>query len=91
MKDEQVLFRFRSVAQIRRLIQGFQIPEIIRVKGSKFSNEEGMLVLLMRLAYPLRWSDVLVYFPGRDRQELQKIFYAMLDFLFVNWGYLILR
>ncbi len=90
MKDEQVLFSFRSVAQIRRLIQGFQIPEIIRVKGSKFSNEEGMLVLLMRLAYPLRWSDVLVYFPGRDRQELQKIFYAMLDFLFVNWGYLIL-
>ena len=45
------LFRFRSVAQIRRLIQGFQIPEIIRVKGSKFSNEEGMFVLVVDAPY----------------------------------------
>jgi len=83
------LFRFRSCSQLRELINGFKIPKIIIIKGSKFSNKEVLLISLIRLSYPHRWCDVLQYFPDRDRQECQKAFYFFLNFISSNWGYLI--
>lgn len=69
-------FRFNSVAQLLRLKEGFQLPAFFRSRGSRFTGEEALLISLIRLSYPSRWSDVMNYFPGRDRAELQRAFYA---------------
>lgn len=82
-------FRFTSPEQLHALVTGFKLPPIIRVKGYKFSNEEVLMIALMRLSYPHRWEDVQQYFPGRDRQALQKAFYWFLDFMVENWAYLV--
>jgi hypothetical protein len=84
------IFRFQSGDQLRELLLGFQFPiGVIRIKGSKFTAEEILLISLIRLSWPLRWSDVRRYFPDRSRQELQIAFYWFLDFMIDNWGYLI--
>lgn len=82
-------FRFTSPEQLRRFLTLFQFPEYIRAKSSIFHREELLLISLIRLAYPNRWCDVLVHFPGRKRSECQRAFYWFLDFMIFNWGYLI--
>jgi hypothetical protein len=77
-------FRFRSCDQLRRLVIGFQFPDIIRIRRAKFSGKELLLITLVWLSYPLRWADMLRIFPGRDRQDLQRTFYWTLDHLIVD-------
>jgi hypothetical protein len=73
-------FRFCSCDQLRRLLRGFRFPDVIRVKGSKFSGEEALLITLLRLSYPLRWFDIQKDFPDRDRQDLKKLSTELLIF-----------
>jgi hypothetical protein len=84
-------FRFRSPESILELIRGFRLPDLIRVNGYKFTAQEVVMISLARLAYPLRWCDVLLLFPGRKRWSCQRAFYWFLDFMIKNWGYLILN
>jgi hypothetical protein len=82
-------FRFRSADQLISFLDLFRFPTFIRTKTSVFHREELLLISLMRLAYPNRWCDVVVHFPGRIRPECHRAFYWFLDFMIVNWGYLI--
>ena len=84
-------FRFRSPKDMKRLLDGFKLPESIRIKTYRFSGEEILMISLIRLSYPARWIDVQHHFPGRSRQALQAAFYWFLDFMIQQWGYLLLN
>ena len=49
------------------------------------------MISLTRLAHPDRWASVGKVFPGRERWEMSAAFYWFLDFMILNWGYLILN
>jgi len=49
------------------------------------------MISLMRLHYPLRWSDLYPWFPGRKRWFMQCAFYWFVDYMVYNWGYLLLN
>ena len=85
------VFRFQNGNQLRQLINGFQIPERIRIKSYRFAGEEVLLISLIRLAWPFRWGDVKLHFPDRSRNELSVAFSWFINFMIVNWGYLILN
>ena len=59
--DEEIpaFFRFRSKEQLHRLMEGFQIPNIIIIEktGNVFYGEEYLLVSLYRLHRPTALSD----------------------------------
>ena len=83
-------FRFPA-DQLRNLLECFHFPsEPIIIKGSKFTSEEILMVSLKRLAYPNRWMDLEKVF-NRSSTELSNAFYWFLDFIIVNWSYLILN
>ena len=84
-------FRFYTPEDVQRFIQGFQFPDVVRIKGYVFTSQEVVLISLSRLAFPLRWSDIQERFPGKGRKALQVAFFYFLDFCIVNWGYLILN
>lgn len=60
-------FRFRAPEDIERLIICFRIPEKIKIHTYKFTAAEVVLISLARLAYPLRWGDLELLFPGVKR------------------------
>ena len=74
-----------------RLRTGFQIPDWIHLNGNKYSGEEVILIALMRFAFPHRWSDIQICFPGRDHTQLSRATYWYIDFMIVNWGYVLLN
>jgi hypothetical protein len=74
-----------------RLRIGFRLPDEIKLSGSKFSSEEVILIVLMRFAFPFRWSDLYTYFPGRDHSQLSRATYWFLEFMILHWGYLLLN
>ena len=83
--------RFQSINQLERLKNGFRFPTgYIRITTYKFTAEEIILISLTRLHWPLAWKNVVKEFPGRMRWELQKAFYWFLDFMIINWTYLLL-
>lgn len=82
-------FRFRSPEDLERLILALKIPNKVSVHGYTFTSHEVVMISLLRLAYPLRWSDVQAYVPGRKHWQLRRAFYWFIDFMIVNWGYLI--
>jgi hypothetical protein len=84
-------FRFRSPEDIVKLVQGLQIPDTGTTHGCKFSSHEIVLVSLCRLAYPLRWTDVMAFFPGLSRIQCIRAFYWFVNYMIENWGYLILN
>jgi hypothetical protein len=63
--------------------------DVVRVRGSRFTGEELLLITLVQLFYPHCSADFIRILPGRDRQDLQITFYWTLDHLIINWGYLI--
>lgn len=86
------MFRFQSIDQLYRLKSGFEFPDgKIRIHTYVFEAEEIIMISLFRLAHPSDWQSVAVYFPGRAIYELSRAFYWFLDFLIVNWGYLLLN
>ena len=83
-------FRFQNGDQLRQLLAGFQFPTgTVSINAYKFTSEEILLISLIRLSWPHRWSDVRKSFPDRSRNELQLAFYWFLNFMIDNWGYLI--
>ena len=81
------MFRFTK-EQIRDLIQRFGVPaEFVTVERTKSTAEEGMCVLLRRLAYPERWRSFVAMF-GRSPSGLCNIFYFMLSFVHKMCGVL---
>ena len=85
------LFRFRSPTDLQRLHDGFGLPEKMRIHTYRTTDQEVLMISLVRLAYPHRWEDVERIFPGVKRWKLQKYFYWFLDFIIQNWSYLILN
>ena len=59
--------RFQSFDTLRLLMKCFQIPSknIHMKKKFKIEGEELIRISIMRLHYPLRWTDLYTYFPGR--------------------------
>ena len=47
------------------------------------------MITLARLAYPVRWEDIIPDFGGRSRQELTNAFYWCINYIVINWAYLI--
>lgn len=86
-------YRFQSFEALNRLKLAFRFPEgAIRLdNGIKTSAEEIILVSLSRLAFPHRWSDLLEQYPGRHVTVFPRIFKWFLNFMVINWGYLLLN
>ena len=85
-------FRFQSGNQLRELLRCFQLPvDPIIIGSSKFYSEEILLISLKRLSYPNRWCEIESMFNDRGQKELSSAFYWFIDFMIVNWGYLILN
>ena len=64
------------------LLLNLQIPdEIVCSQRSVCDGMEGMCILLKRLAYPCRYTDMVPRF-GRNPTELCLIFNSVLDFLY---------
>jgi nuclease HARBI1 len=84
-------FRFRNVDDMWRLVHGFGLPLTIKVHSYRFTCQEVLMISLMRLAYPHRWTDICDSFPNRSPSQCQKAFYWFLDFMIFNWGYLLLN
>jgi hypothetical protein len=84
-------FRFYSGDQLRRLLTAFRVPESVKIRRYVYSGEEILLISLRKLSYPARWVDILKDFPSRDRQQLKCALHWFMDFMIVNWGYLILN
>jgi len=84
-------FWFRSPEDIDSLIHGLQIPAIVITHGVSSLTHEIVSASFCRLAYPLRWSDIMAKFSGLSRTQCICAFYWFVDFMVENWGYLILH
>jgi hypothetical protein len=83
-------FRFRSHAQLNRLIVGFQFPPYLYDKaGHKLSAEEVLLVGLYRLHAPNNLADLQEIF-GMKLQRAGQCFHIFLNFMTKHWSYLLL-
>lgn len=93
-QDEEIpiYFRFRTKEQLHRLMEGFQIPDRIRipVTGNIFHGEEFLLVGLYRLHRPTTLSDgsFKVLF-GFGHTTVSMAFNAFLDYIINRWSYLL--
>ena len=79
MQDDECLAEFCvKKADVRVLPEVLQIPETVRCEQRSVCGRiEGLCMLLRRLAYPCRYSDMIPHF-GRDLHDHQ---YRM-DFIF---------
>jgi hypothetical protein len=77
------MFRFNR-AELCRLLYCFQLPDMIRVGQpghyNLFTPQEALLVLLRRLCYPNRLSDLVEVF-GMSMSEMSMVFNWALDFI----------
>ena len=86
------MFRFQNIEQLERLKRGFEFPDgRIKIHSYRFEADEIIMISLFRLAHPSDWLSVGVHFPHRSISELGRAFYWFLDFLILNWGYLLLN
>jgi hypothetical protein len=84
--------RFLSIEQLYRIKEGFKFPHsYFYATKYRFEAEEIILISLTRLAFPSTWSRLYPWFPGRKRWQLQAAFYWFMDFMIVNWSYLLLN
>ena len=84
-------FRFQRPEDLQRVIKGLQFPYSSKIHGYSYTNEEVVMISLTRLSYPNRWEDVAIRFPGSSPSRCQRAFYWFLEFIILNWGYLILN
>ena len=69
---------------LQLLMHYLQIPEkIVCSQGSVCTGIEGLCILLKRLAYPCRYSDMVTRF-GRNPSSLCLIFNTVLDQVYLN-------
>lgn len=78
-------FRFQK-KDIPILSQALRVPEVFRCRqGTVCSGLEGLCILLRRMAYPCRFSDLVPRF-GRPVPELSIICNQVTDFIFDTHG-----
>ena len=90
MSDDECKAEFRFLKRdIQLLHDKLQIPqELVTANGSKFDGIEALCILLRRLAYPCRYSELIPRF-GRSVPELSGIFNEMLDLVYNRWHHLL--
>ncbi len=90
ISDEDCVEFFRfDRATLEILVEEFHIPpEIITPTGTKFLAMEGLCILLRRLAYPNRYTDIKGTL-HRSKTQLSIIFNWMLDFIYDNFYHLL--
>ena len=83
MQDDECLAEFRvKKADVRVLAEVLQIPETVRCEQRSVCGRiEGLCMLLRRLAYPCRYSDMIPRF-GRPVPEICMITNTVMDFIF---------
>jgi len=88
--DQQALNKFRfDKENIRRLAQSLALPEQIRLPNRcRCSGTDALCILLRRLVYPNRLSDLETLF-GRPKSTLSLIVNYTLDFIYDRHGYLL--
>ena len=78
-------FRFKK-AEILRLAEALDIPEMFLChQGTTAAGIEGLCVLLRRLTYPCRYSDLIPRF-GRPVPELSMMYNIVLDYIYNTHG-----
>ena len=84
MQDDECLAEFRVKKEdVPVLAEALQIPETVRCEQrSVCDGIEGLCMLLRRLAYPCRYSDMIPRF-GRSAPEICMITNTVMDFLFI--------
>ena len=79
-------FRFRKT-EIPLLAEALDIPEtFVCHQGTTAPGIEGLCVLLRRLTYPCRYSDLIPRF-GRPVPELSMIYNIVLDYIYSTQGH----
>jgi hypothetical protein len=88
--DIPMYFRFRTKEQLRRLVDGFRIPAIVKIRGNVFTAEEVLLVSLYRLHRPTTLSDACwksIF--GLTYTKVSRIVTWFAVFIENHWGYLL--
>ena len=79
-------FRFKK-AEILRLAEALDIPETFLChQGTTAAGIEGLCVLLRRLTYPCRYSDLIPRF-GQPVPELSMIYNIVVDYTYNTHGH----
>ena len=89
--DEEcfTLFRFNQ-EEIRRLLNVFKIPETSTTRnGTTMTGLQDFVLVLCRLNYRNRYSDIAAMF-GREIPELSMVFNTVINYLFAQYGHLLL-
>lgn len=78
-----------SYLDILLLLRILQFPVEMRTTSNEvFSGKDALMIMLYRLAVPLRWVDVQNVF-GRDKAALSRVSAMAIDYIFENWSHLI--
>lgn len=88
MEDSECIAEFRvSKHDLTTLRDALQIPESFTCQqGSVCDGMEGLCMLLRRLAYPCRYSDIIPRF-GRPTPVLSMVTNKVLDFVYETHGH----
>jgi hypothetical protein len=88
---EKIKYCLSEKADILRLQRCLQIPDEVKFyKGSYCQGLEALCILLRRLAYPVRYCDMVPRF-GRSVLDLCKITHLMLNHIYDSSSYLLQR
>ena len=99
LEEDECIDKFRlRKNDIALVLDALQIPGLMRCpQGSLFNGTEGLCLLLRRLAYPCRFSDLIPMF-GRSTSELSMINNEMINIIFelhghrlTNWNHFLLN
>ena len=84
MEDDQCITEFRvRKADLPLLAQALRIPDQFRCpQRSVVGGMEGLCMLLKRLAYPCRYSDMMHRFGGRQVPVLSMAVNTVLDYIY---------
>ena len=90
MTDEQWLGQFRIPRDdLERLRLGLGIPfTMVGPVRLRWRGDDGLCILLRRLAYPSELSDLAEIF-GRPRSVISIIFNCTAEFVYNRWGFLL--
>lgn len=84
----EAMFRFPK-GDMERLRDALQLPaNYICSQGTIATGMEALMILLRRLAYPNRWSDLVPVF-GRTVSELSLIFNKIMDDIYDRFHHLL--
>ena len=81
-------FRFEK-AHFWRLHDLFELPDLFKLRNRAYvTGEEILMILLRRLAYPVRWVDLRMFF-GVSNSTLSLAFKYSIEKLYLNFNHLL--